>query len=122
MHSYLPPHWPAAVGHPDAPDFANRVTNWLLDLAPPEYRLEPVLRAHPVVLVRLVQRSIAARGKGVDLALAGLRSELADQVPAPVIEAAVDTLTAERRELLHRRRAVGLVEHVLRGGDFVEKM
>lgn len=120
--AYLPPEWPENLPHPASPAFTSRVTAWLLDLCPPEYRGEPVLVRHPVVLVRLAHRSIAAHGRGVDLALGGVRAELAGVVPEAVVEETVQALLRERQRLVRSRRGVVLVEHVLRGGDFTERL
>ena len=48
----VPPGWPREVPDPESPEFPARVTGWLLDLCPPEYRGHEVLRRYPVVLSR----------------------------------------------------------------------
>lgn len=122
LGAYLPPEWPKEVPHPASPAFTSRITAWLLDLCPPDFRGEPVLIRNPVVLVRLAHRAVAAQGRGVDLALAGVRAELSSVVSESVIEDTVQALLRERERLVRTRRGVVLVEHVLRGGDFTERL
>lgn len=119
---YLPPAWPEEVPHPEAEGFEDRAVAWLLDIAPPEYRLHPVLSRHPVALVRLVHRHVAAQGSGVDLALGGVRAELTGRLDTPAIDAVGRVLQEQRRLLMRRREAIRLVEHVLRGGSLVEPL
>lgn len=122
VRAYLPPQWPEQVPHPEAEQFEARVVAWLLDIGPPEFRRHPVLWHHPVALVRLVHRHVVAQGSGVDLALAGVRAELAGHLDAAAIESVCEALLEQRRALLARRNAVRVVEHVLRGGSLVEPL
>ena len=68
---------------------------WLYDLVPPDYRAHEVLRRYPVLLARFAADHVAA---GLEAARKGWRTvrvELADQLPAEAIEAA---MTAYERE------------------------
>lgn len=120
--AYLPPQWPTEVPHPASPAFQGRVVSWLLDLCPADYRDEPTLTRYPVVLVRLAQRSVAAQGRGVDLAIGGIRAELVRVESESVIEKAIEALVRQRERLLRVRRELTVVEHALRGGEFIERL
>lgn len=122
MDGYLPPAWPAEVGHPAEPQFVRRAVAWLLDCCPGDYRGFAVLRQHPPALARLAVRSVAARGRGVDDTIAAVRAELTDAVPAAALEDVLAMLAAERAYCQRTLAELRLVEHALRGGDFTEPL
>ena len=74
---------------PGAPDWERTAVAWLFDLVPPDYRAHEVLRRYPVLLARFAGDHVAA---GLEAARKGWRTvrvELADQLPADAIEAAM---------------------------------
>lgn len=77
---------------------------------------------HPVLLVRLAARQVAAQAAGTDTALATVRADLADQLSGPVVAEAVAVLEGERGRLAALLRSVELLEHALRGGSFVPRL
>lgn len=119
---YVPPGWPSAVPPPGAPGFERRVTAWLLDLCPPEYRGYPLLGRQPLVLIRFAARLLAAQRTGMDTAVASLRADLAGLVAPQAIEDGMRLLRAEQQRLDSAMLAVHLVERVLRGHRFVAKL
>ena len=85
----MPPGWPERVRPPGAPDWEQTAVAWLFDLVPPDYRAHEVLRRYPVLLARFAGDHVAA---GLEAARKGWRTvrvELADQLPADAIEAAM---------------------------------
>lgn len=95
---------------------------WLLDLCPHEYRGYPVLQRHPLLVVRLAARHVAAQQAGLVTAVAQLRADLAGYLPEPVVTEGIDVLKAERLRLHAAGHALMLVEQALRGQVFVEKL
>lgn len=122
MSAHVPPGWPDGVPPAGAPGWQRRATAWLLDICPPEYRGYPVVVRHPVLLVRLAARQVAAQAAGTDTALATVRADLADQLSGPVVAEAVAVLEGERGRLAALLRSVELLEHALRGGSFVPRL
>ena len=93
----MPPGWPEEVRPPGAPDWERTAVAWLFDLVPPDYRAHEVLRRYPVLLARFAADHVAA---GLEAARKGWRTvrvELADQLPAEAIEAAMARLRAGGR-------------------------
>jgi hypothetical protein len=117
-----PPGWPHAVRPPDAPNWEQTATNWLLDICPPEYRSYPVLRRHPVVLARFAVLHVEAAQAAVRRGLSEARAILRDVAEPQTVEAAVETWHVESARLSAERRAVGLVEEALRGRRFVARL
>jgi hypothetical protein len=113
-----PPGWPAAVRPPDAPDWERSACLWLLDNCPPDYRLYPTLRRHPVVLARFAALHIEGATLAVRRGLSEARAELRDVADEDTVEAAVQTWHAEAARLSAVRREVALVEEALRGRRF----
>ena len=68
--AYLPPGWPAQVPPPGVYGWEQRAVAWLLDLCPHEYRGYPVLQRHPLLVVRLAARHVAAQQAGIATAVA----------------------------------------------------
>lgn len=93
-----------------------------MDLSPPEYRSYPVLRRYPVVAARMAAAHVQAALVGARTGLATARVELAELVPAAVVEEAVSVYEREIARLLASRREVELVEAALRGVDFRPKL
>jgi hypothetical protein len=117
-----PPGWPRAVPDPDSPEFDTRVTGWLLDQCPPEYRAHRVLRRHPVVLARLAALHAEATLGAARAGYAGARRDLAGRVPPEAIEETLVALSREGALLAARVREVGLVEEALQGRRWRPKL
>lgn len=120
--SAVPPGWPAEVLPPEAPDWVKSAVNWLYDLCPPDYRAHEVLRRYPAVLARFAARHVASAIDAARDGLANARAELADVVPAEVVEAAVAAYEREGQRLAKAARGVALVEEALRGKRFVARL
>ncbi len=122
VSAYLPPGWPAQVPPPAVRGWEQRAVAWLLDLCPHEYRGYPLLQRHPLLMVRLAARHVAAQQAGVATAVAQLRGDLAGFVPGPVVTEGIQVLETERTRLASTAHAVMLVERALRGQDFVPRL
>jgi hypothetical protein len=108
--------WPAGVDPPEAPEWQRSAAAWLADRCPPEYRAYPVLRRHPVVAARMAAHHVDAALAGARAGLATVRVELADLVPAHVVEEAVAVYEQEIARLIAERREVDLLERAFTGG------
>ena len=118
----VPPGWPLDVPDPESPEFPARVTGWLLDLCPPEYRGHEVLRRHPVVLARLAALHADAALQAARQAYAGARRDFAGRVPPEAIEETLVALSREGARLAAHVREVGLVEEALQGRRWRPKL
>lgn len=117
-----PPGWPRGVPDPGSPEFEQRVTGWLLDLCPPEYRGHDVLRRYPVILARLAARHAEATLAGARASYAGARRDLAGRVPPEAVEETLAALSWEGAHLAARVREVALVEEALQGRRWRPKL
>jgi hypothetical protein len=118
----LPPGWPEEVRPAGAPDWERTAVVWLFDLVPPDYRAHEVLRRYPVLLARFAADHVAA---GLEAARAGWRTvrvELADQLPAEAIEAAMRAYEREGARLAAAARGVEVVAGALRGERWVPRL
>jgi len=118
----VPPGWPVEVRPVGAPDWERTAVAWLFDLVPPDYRAHEVLRRYPVLLARFAAGHVAA---GLEAARAGWRTvrvELADQLPAEAIEAAVTAYEREGTRLAAAARGVEVVGGALRGEKWVPRL
>ena len=118
----LPPGWPEQVRPPGAPDWERTAVAWLFDLVPPDYRAHEVLRRYPVLLARFAADHVAA---GLEAARKGWRTvrvELADQLPADAIEAAMTAYEREGARLAAAARGVEVVAGALRGERWVPRL
>jgi hypothetical protein len=118
----LPPGWPAAVRPPGTPDWEHTAVAWLFDLVPPDYRAHEVLRRYPVLLARFAADHVRA---GLEAARQGWRTvrvELADQLPADAIEAAMAAYEREGTRLAAAARGVEVVAGALRGERWVPRL
>jgi hypothetical protein len=117
-----PPGWPSAVRPPGAPDWERTAVVWLFDLVPPDYRAHEVLRQYPVLLARFARDHVAA---GLEAARAGWRTvrvELAEQLPADAMEAAMTAYEREGARLAAAARGVEVVAGALRGEVWVPRL
>ena len=109
-----PPGWPAGVPGPSEPGWERRAVNWLLDLAPGDWRGIEVLVRQPTALAALVSDHVAATRTGLRASVAGLRSRLAGAVPHRVVEEVVTALMGQEAVLARVAREVSLIEDALR--------
>ncbi len=118
----VPPGWPEQVRPPGAPDWELTAVAWLFDLVPPDYRAHEVLRRYPVLLARFARDHVAA---GLEAARAGWRTvrvELADDLPADAMEAAIAAYEREGARLASAARGVDAVAGALRGERWVPRL
>ena len=109
--SAAPPGWPA-----DLPPvgFEDRVTGWLLDRLPPEFRTSP-LRAHPVVLALAARQHARYTLEGAREVYRTLRAEVRDHVEPEEIDTGLLAIEALAAQFSRTLREVELVEEALRG-------
>lgn len=119
---YAPAGWPRAVLPPSVAGWEESATRWLLDLCPPEFRSYPVLRHHPVVLVRFAAIHVESSALGVRRGLSETRAALREVADPGVVDAAVTAWQGEEVRLHEVTRSVGLVEQALRGRRFVARL
>ena len=113
--AWTPPAWPDGLPPPDADGWQGAAQNWLLDQCPPEYRLHETLRRHPLVLARFTRWHVAAGIDGHQRALGLVRADLAGDVEAEAVEAAVVVLERELQRLTSLLPSVRAVEDAIRG-------
>lgn len=117
-----PPGWPGTLPDPESAEFGARVSAWLLDLCPPEYRRASVLRRHPVLLARLTALHVQGDLNAARSAYSGVRRDLAGAIAPEAIEEALAFLSRAGAELAARVREVGLVEEALQGRRWRPKL
>lgn len=115
MAAYVPPGWPEAVRPPGSEDFERTAIEWLLDVAPPEYRNYPILRRYPAALASMARHHARACLEGARQSYRSGRTELAESVPPHAVDGMIAALRTEGFKLAGTARAVELVEHELRG-------
>ncbi len=118
----VPPGWPEEVRPPGAPEWERTAVAWLFDLVPPDYRAHEVLRRYPVLLARFAADHVTA---GLEAARTGWRTvrvELAEQLPAEAIEAAMTAYEREGARLAAAARGVEVVAGALRGERWVPRL
>ena len=120
--AYAPPGWPGEVPPPGAPEWEVRATAYLLDCCPADFRAYRVLRNHPVVLAQFARHFVQGQSQAAQEGLAAVRTGLQDFVEPGVLEEATQAWLEQAARLARTRRAVALVEAVLRGTTFVPKM
>lgn len=107
---------------PGGPGWQQRAVGFLLDVAPPEFRSEPLYRRQPVVLAWRVSVTVAAQLDAARGAYSRARAELRDDVAPEVLTETLQALEREGAGLLARRREVDLVLRALRGEQFVPRL
>jgi len=95
---------------------------FLLDLAPAEFRTEPLYRRQPLVLAWRVLAIVEAQLDAARRSYSQARAELADDVTPEVVADTLQALEREGAALLARRREVDLVLRALRGETFVPRL
>lgn len=117
-----PPGWPSAVPPPGAPGWERRAVAWLLDLAPGEFRGEPLYARQPVVLAWRISAVVDAQLQSARSCYSQARSSLRDDVTPEVVAETLQALEREGAGLLARQREVGLVLGALRGEVFQPRL
>lgn len=120
--STRPPGWPPGVPPPGTEGWQQRAVAFLLDVAPPEFRTEPLYRRQPVVLAWRVRGVIDAQLDAARAAYARARADLRDHVAPEVVAETLQALEREGAGLLGRRREVELISQALRGEVFVPRL
>ncbi len=120
--AYAPPGWPDEVRPPGAPDWEVTATAYLLDCCPADFRSYRVLRNHPIVLAEFARHFVEGQSQAAQEGLAAARTGLQDFVEPQVLEEATQAWLEQSARLVRTRRAVAMVEAVLRGRTFVPKM
>ncbi len=115
MPAAPPPGWPGDLPGPDAAEFGDRVTNWLLDRGPGEWRSHPVLRRHPRALSRLLIHHLDARLAGLRTSYSAARRELADVVPGAEFADLLAAIEADGVVTTEMLRQARLVDEALSG-------
>lgn len=118
MAMYTPPGWPAGVHPPGSDDFESTAVGWLLDVVPPDYRLQGVLRRYPVALATMARYHSKACVEGARQGYRTARTELAGALPPHAIDTVLAAYRKEGARLAATARAVALVERALRGEVF----
>lgn len=113
-----PAGWPDSVAPPGTADWQTSAAAWLLDLLPPDYRGEQMLRGHPLVLVRLAAWYVAGQREAARRALATVRVDLEPWVEPHVVTETLRALDTDDARAAVAQRQVAMVEHALRGGTF----
>jgi hypothetical protein len=119
MDASLPPHWPASVQPPGAPEWEQTAVSWLLDVVPGEYRGYPVLTRHPVLLARFAAGYVDACLQAARQGWRDLRRDLSGELDPAVVEAAMTAYEREGVRLAELARAVDSVHSALRGRRWV---
>jgi hypothetical protein len=122
MDATVPPGWPTQVLPPGAADWERSATAWLFDLVPPDYRAHEVLRQYPVLLARFAADHVAAGLQAARTGWRTVRVELADQLPAEAMEAAMVAYEREGARLAAAARGVEVVAGALRGERWVPRL
>jgi hypothetical protein len=120
--AYAPPGWPDRVPPPGAPEWEVSATAYQLDCCTADFRAYRVLRNHPVVLAQFARHLVQGQSQAAQEGLAAVRTGLQDFVEPSVLEEATQAWLEQTARLARTRRAVALVEAVLRGRTFVPKM
>ena len=100
----------------------HRASAWLLDHCPPDYRLYPAWRRHPIALAWFTVRHLDAQLDAMRSAYREVRVDLVDDIGAEGVAQVLADLECEGVRLLSARRAAGLLLDALRGLDFVPKL
>ena len=95
---------------------------WLLDHCPPDYRLYPAWRRHPVALAWFTVRHLDAQLDAMRSAYREVRVDLVDDIGPEGVAQVLADLECEGVRLLSARRAAGLLLDALRGLEFVPRL
>ena len=107
---------------PGAEGWEPRAVAYLLDLAPGEFRVEPLYARQPVLLAWRVQVLVESQLESARACYSRARAELREDTTPEVVAEMLQALEREGAALLARRREVDLVGRALRGESFVTKL
>lgn len=117
-----PPGWPRSVPPPGAEGWEPRAVAYLLDLAPGDFRTEPLYARQPQLLAWRVQALVEAQLQSARAAYSRARAELREVATPEVVAEMLQALEREGAALLARRREVDLLASALRGEAYVPRM
>lgn len=117
-----PAGWPPSAPAPGTPGWERRAVSYLLDVAPGQYRAEPVYTRFPAVLAWRVEALVEAQLGAARASYARARAELGDVVTPEAVGEALAALEREGAHLLALRREVDLLGRALRGEAFVPRL
>jgi hypothetical protein len=117
-----PPGWPPGVPPPGERGWDHRACAWLLDHCPPDYRLYPAWRRHPIALAWLTVRHLDAQLDAMRSAYREVRVDLVDDIGPEGVAQVLGDLEVEGVRLLSARRAAGLLLDALRGLEYVPRL
>ena len=95
---------------------------WLLDHCPPDYRLYPAWRRHPVALAWLAVRHLDAQLEAMRSSYREVRVALVDDIGPEGSPRSSPTSSARACGWWRPRRAAGLLLDALRGLEFVPRL
>ncbi len=95
---------------------------WLLDNAPPEFRLHPVFRHHPSALAFAVEHYAAGALQSSREAYASCRRELSGDLDPTAVDEVLRALEFEGVRLARLVREIRLVSEALGGRRWVERL
>ena len=122
MCSYVPPGWPTGVHPPASPEFERSAVTWLLGVVPADFSVQGVLRRHPIALATLARHHLLACVEGARNGYRTARTELGPHLPPAAIEAVLAVYRTEGVRLAAAAKAADLIEHALRGEEFVPQL
>jgi hypothetical protein len=122
MSGAVPPHWPAAVRPPEAPEWEASAVAWLFDLVPGEYRAYEVLRRHPVLLSRFAVGHVQASLEAARAGWRSLRRDLGATLTPEALEAAMSAYEREGLRLAELARQVAVVDQALGGTRWAPRL
>ncbi|MBR7743427.1 hypothetical protein KC207_09010 [Phycicoccus sp. BSK3Z-2] len=107
---------------PGVRGWEHRASGWLLDHCPPDYRLYPAWRRHPVALAWLTVRHLDAQLEGMRGSYREIRVALVDDIGPEGVAQVLADLECEGVRLVAARRGAGLLLDALRGLEFVPRL
>lgn len=114
--SAVPAGWPDDLP-PAGSGFDEKVTGWLLDRLPPQYRTSSV-RHQPQVLAMAAVAHAESTLQGTREVYRNLRSQLREELEAYQIDQALEALEALAADLTRTVREVRLVQQALAGHEW----
>ena len=122
MAGYVPPGWPEGLPPPDTEEFSARVSGWLLDRCPPEFRATFTVRRHPAALAHVALYHSKATVAGQREAYRSARRVLAGELSADALRGVLSDLEATGHEVVGTLREVELVVAAMRGEEWRPKL
>ncbi len=117
-----PPGWPADLAPPTTEEFAARVSGWLLDRCPPQFRSTFTVRRHPIVLAHVALHHSDAVVAAQRETYRSARRELSDHLPADVLAGVLTDFEAVGHQVVGSAREVRLVWEALQGAVWRPKL